>query len=244
MSTYCISDIHGCLDEFTELLQAIEFSANDELYIIGDVIDRGPKPIACLEFVMKQSNARMLLGNHEDMMLDYYNCSAEDRGYHNWLNNGGQETIRDFDALSNDDRRAILNWLAERELYADITVGGRKFFLSHAGLNPDRHHPSEPARGQRTNDLLWMREKFFKRSIRGEHTYIFGHTPTPNRGLHSLRTSSAWVSPRKNQINIDSGCVYGGKLCALRLDDMELFYVYSKQEGGFSQVPKSRKIKK
>jgi hypothetical protein len=76
--------------------------------------------------------------------------------------------------------------------------------------------------------------------IGGEHIYIFGHTPTASsKWLHNFTTCSAWVS--SNKINIDSGCVYGGRLGALRLDDMQHFYVNSRQKGQMSKVRKSRK---
>ena len=68
---YICSDIHGCFDEFMELLKLINFSDDDEMYIIGDVIDRGPKPIECIQYIMKKDNIHMLLGNHEEMMLNY-----------------------------------------------------------------------------------------------------------------------------------------------------------------------------
>lgn len=43
MSTYCISDIHGCFNEFQDMLKLINFQKEDELYILGDIIDRGPQ---------------------------------------------------------------------------------------------------------------------------------------------------------------------------------------------------------
>lgn len=48
MSTYVMSDIHGCFDEFMQMLDLISFGSADELYVLGDVIDRGPEPIKCL----------------------------------------------------------------------------------------------------------------------------------------------------------------------------------------------------
>ena len=67
---YCISDIHGCYDEFTELLRKIDFSSDDTLYVLGDAIDRGPESIKCLRYIMGASNIHLLMGNHEQMMFD------------------------------------------------------------------------------------------------------------------------------------------------------------------------------
>ena len=67
---YCVSDIHGELDKFERLLDLIQFSDADHLYVIGDVIDRGTGGIDLLEQIMEASNMTMLLGNHEQMCLD------------------------------------------------------------------------------------------------------------------------------------------------------------------------------
>ena len=63
MSTYVMSDIHGCFDEFMQMLDLIHFSSTDELYVLGDVIDRGPEPIKCLRYCMDAKNVHLLLGN-------------------------------------------------------------------------------------------------------------------------------------------------------------------------------------
>ncbi len=69
--TYCISDIHGCYAEFMELLEQIKFDPEaDTLYILGDAMDRGPRPIDCLEYIRKTPNIHYILGNHDVMMLE------------------------------------------------------------------------------------------------------------------------------------------------------------------------------
>ena len=69
MSTYIISDIHGCYDQYQELLCKIDFSEEDELYILGDVLDRGPEPIKVLLDLMDRVNATLILGNHDATAL-------------------------------------------------------------------------------------------------------------------------------------------------------------------------------
>ena len=70
MASYVISDIHGEYDMFMELLRLIDFSYADTLYILGDVVDRGPHPIAVLQKLMKMPNVIPIVGNHEVMALD------------------------------------------------------------------------------------------------------------------------------------------------------------------------------
>lgn len=65
---YVISDIHGCYDQYMELLEKIMFSENDMLYILGDVVDRGPKSIEVLQDMMKRKNVIYIIGNHDYLM--------------------------------------------------------------------------------------------------------------------------------------------------------------------------------
>ena len=67
---YCMSDIHGELDRFKAMLDLINFSSDDTLYIIGDVIDRHPGGVEILKIIKDTPNMFMLLGNHEQMCLD------------------------------------------------------------------------------------------------------------------------------------------------------------------------------
>ena len=65
---YVMSDIHGCFDEFNNLLDKINFSEKDTLYIIGDAIDRGPFNLDTIQYIMEHKNIIMIEGNHERMM--------------------------------------------------------------------------------------------------------------------------------------------------------------------------------
>ena len=71
MVHYVVADIHGEADRFHAMLEKIRFSDEDTLYIIGDVIDRGPDGIKLLQEIIHTPNMVMLLGNHEYMMLQY-----------------------------------------------------------------------------------------------------------------------------------------------------------------------------
>lgn len=62
---YVMSDIHGCYETFLKMLKRIKFSNNDILYILGDVVDRGPEPIQALQYIMNKKNIFMIKGNHE-----------------------------------------------------------------------------------------------------------------------------------------------------------------------------------
>ncbi|MBQ4092031.1 MAG: fructose-bisphosphatase class III, partial [Firmicutes bacterium] len=70
MATYVMSDLHGCEKEFKELLTKIAFSEKDQLYIIGDVVDRGRHSIRLLQYIREAKNITLILGNHELMMRE------------------------------------------------------------------------------------------------------------------------------------------------------------------------------
>ena len=66
---YVMSDVHGCEARYRDILKQIHLTAEDHLYILGDVIDRAPGGLHILRDTMKKPNITLLLGNHEHMML-------------------------------------------------------------------------------------------------------------------------------------------------------------------------------
>jgi len=225
MSTYVISDIHGCFDEFQALLEQIQFNPDrDVLYILGDVVDRGPKPLNCLRFIMQTKSVHLLRGNHEDMMFDFL-----DRKSYAWERNGsGPTQTQLIYEATEKERDAIYKYLRKRPLYKTVGVNGKRYFLSHAGLNPQA-----PFNQQSTRDLVWNRKDFYENKALPRHICIFGHTPT--MAIRDNRDCSVWFDEEhKDKICIDAGCVFGGALAALRLDDYGVFYVKS-SEGNFAR---------
>lgn len=84
MAHYVMGDIHGEADRFHAMLKKIQFSEDDILILLGDVIDRGPDGIALLLEIMEMPNAIMLLGNHEYMMLQFLSPDATDIEIRRW----------------------------------------------------------------------------------------------------------------------------------------------------------------
>ena len=70
MATYVIGDIHGQLEQLKVLLEKMKFNENDELYVMGDVVDRGPDPVKALQYLMTLPNCVCIAGNHEWMALE------------------------------------------------------------------------------------------------------------------------------------------------------------------------------
>ncbi|MCL2008337.1 MAG: metallophosphoesterase [Treponema sp.] len=232
--TYCIADIHGCFREFMELLEKIKFNDADTLYILGDVTDRGPKIIECYEYIFSRPNIICLMGNHEDMMFKYFPGPGEIRNRH-WLTQGGDLALKEISRAnkkkeSKEKWEEMFNKIKQWPLYIETEVRGKKYFLSHAGLDLTKTNSRdlhEIILWQEDEDFFWTRRNFYER--RGPENYhcIFGHTPTTYiRGNDDCRI---WTSPiHYDKTCIDSGCVYGGALAAYRLDDGEAFYVKSR----------------
>jgi len=231
---YVMSDIHGCYDEFMELLQKINFSPADTLHVLGDVIDRGAESIKCLKYIMGASNIHLLMGNHEQMMLDALTSEFDRDGslMALWLGNGGTEVLSPFRKLPKDEQFAILDYIGSLPYMAQVKIGEQNYVLVHAGLNV----VDVPTIGdikltsavilpmQHYDDLVWIREKFFRKKALPKSITIFGHTPIPM--IKSRNDGKVWRDKRfKDKIGIDGGCVYGGSLLALRLDDMAEFAV-------------------
>lgn len=128
MSTYIMSDIHGEADMFHALLQKMNFSQSDTLYILGDVIDRGPDGIHLLKEIKKTPNMIMLLGNHEYMMLQYYSPEATDVEVLRWGRNGNAPTIAAFESLCVTKRKEILDYLDSLHTHEIISVGNKQFY--------------------------------------------------------------------------------------------------------------------
>jgi serine/threonine protein phosphatase 1 len=160
------------------------------------------------------------------MMMDYYYSGTFSRITHDWWRNGCQTTMKQIDDLPDAEQQAILAYLDRCPYYETVTVEGKPYFLSHSGLNA-----ALPLDRQTPDDFVWSRDDFYAKPALTTHFCLFGHTPT--LALHGLAYSCAvWLDTEHNdKMCIDCGCVYGGALAALRLDDGEVFYVKSADPG-------------
>lgn len=230
MSTYFISDVHGRYEVFIKLLEAIKFSKNDKLIILGDIIDKGDKSIKMIKFVRNQPNIQMILGNHEYEFLNKY---------HNLMKN-----LKD-----GDDINLILTKLQdhfpnkkEKLEWDDIDyldnlpyyIETDKYICVHAGLEIDLNGNILPFDKTDINYFLFDRtlksESCFPKTNK---TILFGHTPccydkSSGRFIKTLRQANLETDNFENylKIRLDTGVHYNLLLGALRLEDMCEFYMY------------------
>ena len=235
---YVMSDIHGCYEEYRELLDKIAFSDNDVLYVLGDVIDRGPEPVKLLQDMMLRPNVIPLIGNHEYMALRVLRklcveitdetvsagqLNLDDMtAYLNWSMDGGQKTIEQFRKLTTEEQQDILEYLEEFLLYEEVTAGGKKYILVHAGLEP---FVPEKAINDYTLPEMLFQSPEYSRVYFADRYLITGHTPT----IRQDAPHEAEILEKNRHIAIDCGCVYGGRLAAYCLETGEAIYVNSRK---------------
>ena len=232
---YVTSDIHGCYDALQRLLYTIKFSDTDILYIVGDVIDRGPISLETLYFVRKTKNIKLLLGNHEEFLLEI--CKMiwkKEKSFINldiWLQHGGQETYQTFMQLSREEQKEIVEYLSACPLYQilDNEEMG-KVVLVHAGILVDSSAATwEELMGrQQRNTLLWVKEEFLCRpfDVIPEGRMVFGHTPTCEiQRIRKEHRRCGMVWKDQKRWGIDGGYLFGGHLICLCLDDWKEYYI-------------------
>lgn len=222
---YVTADIHGCYKQFMQLLKKIKFSDNDTLYILGDIIDRGPEPLKMIQYVMSHENIKMLKGNHEDMMNTFFE-SNRFSDYALWKRNGGDITHSQIIALPEDEQKEIIEFTKNLPLYFFVD----DFILVHAGIYPKAVDPDETDEDnmelQEDYDFAWIRDEFIFNRTNLKKTVIFGHTPTPFiNGDIKIWHDKVY----KDKICIDCGCVYGGNLACINLDTMQEIYIKNKR---------------
>lgn len=126
MAVYAIGDVQGCFDELLKLLDALQFDAlKDEIWLAGDLVNRGPKSADTLRFVKNLGDsAKVVLGNH-DLHLLAQAAGVTENQHH-------LDTIDSV--LQADDREELLTWLRHQPLfYHDADL---QFSMVHAGLPP------------------------------------------------------------------------------------------------------------
>ncbi len=121
--TYVMSDIHGDGERFERIMKQINLQPDDTLYILGDVIDRKPDGIRLLRRIMKTPNIKMLLGNHEYMMMDALVYPPSDkvdkwsrdysktRELRHWYENGGDVTHAYLKRIRKELRQEIFDYI-------------------------------------------------------------------------------------------------------------------------------------
>lgn len=194
MATYVFSDVHGHYRTLERLLERVSPAAEDSIWILGDMVDRGPEPVSVMRMCRDLPNSHVLMGNHEDMMLDVFKYPYDSAVRMQWEINGGATTAYGLADLPEHECIDLIDWVDNLPLGAHVTVGDRLYILVHAGLRPLNFSSHSRwtdittdalLRYQNREDVLWIREEFWGNPtgfLDGEGKgpiVIAGHSPVP-----------------------------------------------------------------
>ena len=221
---FVVGDIHGCHTLLTQIHKKIldksNYTRGNKLLIyLGDYIDRGSKVKetiqSILDFQFNNLQQVFLLGNHEQMMLDFINNVSD--SLYLWILNGGNETLKSYGIKSTaffnnkaKSDKTIQNELVDSipkehlQFFTNLTLSYQwgEYFFVHAGIDP-----SVSLDKQDKNTLIWTRKsEFLSNTKKFEKLIVHGHTPQPE------------IENLSNRINIDTGAFYTGILSCLIVD--------------------------
>ena len=235
MSKYVFSDLHGRYDLWLKIKNYLK--EDDEVYCLGDCIDRGPAGAEIITEVMQDERITFINGNHEILMFDYYKKG----GWYNeanWYQNGGDSTYESFKDKSQD----LVYVLEEIKKAPDEIIiyndNKQRVILNHCGYTPGK--PYEP---------FWDRSHFYDEWPQYEECYkntiiIHGHTPVQYlRYKFGFWEENSLYKPQwdyedyilkdnpqvitycnNHKIDIDMGSVFSDKAVLLNLDTFEPIY--------------------
>lgn len=217
--TYVISDIHGQFDALMRLMEKIYFIYEDELYIIGDIIDRGRKSLECIQWIQENDNVLAMLGNHELQFLEEY--SQNKPATYNMLDEARK-------TLSETELKRMADWICDMPECRIIKVGNQNFFLHHTQALTKEYLNEKKLSNRMFPD--YDRYKKYRTIENTEIISIMGHIPTMQMRLWNGEDKSSviWKNLTGCIYDIDCGAGYpekGGCLGCLRLNDLRGFYV-------------------
>ncbi|MFI3202028.1 MAG: metallophosphoesterase [Eubacteriales bacterium] len=234
---YLMSDIHGRYDEYKKMLELIDFKESDTLFVLGDMVDRSPKGMELLLDMMYRVNVYPIAGNHDlialaclkELSKEITEESIRDLDKEtmsmmiDWMNNlGGQATIDGFHKLVQEDRKAIVEYLGDLELYEELKVNGTDYVVVHTmGFN--NFAPNKSLEEYSAEDLLDIRCDYGVRYYE-DKILVTGHTPTIFIEEHQFQNT---IYQGNGHIAMDCGMEQLGCLC---LDTGEEYYVETIKE--------------
>lgn len=215
--TIIISDIHGCLDELKDLLEKVKYQpTTDRLISCGDIFDRGPYSLEALRY-LRQLNAEVILGNHEDRFIRFHNHQVKSRtipGYVNPMPHMPDRKLELYKRITEED----FAYLYSLPCHIDVTD---KIKVIHAGAQANVPFTKQP-RGNFIF-LRYLKESggafagtvkdtekltFWAEKWPGPETIIYGHY------VHNLHTPVYHKYDDYYCLGIDTGCAFGGRLTA------------------------------
>lgn len=230
--TYVIGDIHGNKEKYEQMLEKLSPKDTDAVFVLGDVIDIGDDSIAILQDMMYRANVYPVLGDHEYMAKKLLPLISESGSTEKaleaaeaeekellakWLTMKSEKTIADFLSLDEEGKEAILDYLSEFTPYEELKEGGKIFVLAHAGIN---NFDEEKELDEYSEEDFVFAKTDYNTAYFSDKYLVTAHTPTVAIGKEFMGK----VYSKKRHVAIDCGCGYGGRLAAVCLNPLKVFY--------------------
>lgn len=231
--TYCCAHLYGDYESYKKMLREIDFSSEDTLYFLGNMVDKGQDGIKILLDMMGRYNVYPLLGEQESIahsILSKLPLDITEAGLKslppellgklgNWITKQeGSGTLAGYLALKEEMREGILDYFEEMTLYEELTVGKRNFVLVHAGLGEE---PSQTDLDQLKPQILLSERMDYSQSYLQDTLLVSGHTAT-----WSIEENGGKSVIYSGNGHIALDCDFPeGELACICLDTLEEFYV-------------------
>ena len=132
---YLMSDIHGYSDLFFRMLEKLSFGTEDRLFIVGDLVAKGPDSLRLLRFVMESDNICLLRGNHEQRLLQAMGADLgagiSDSVLTPWTAGDGAGVLGELRGLPDGERSEVLDFLLGTRLFFRLDYLGKRYILVH-----------------------------------------------------------------------------------------------------------------
>lgn len=228
---FACSDLHG-MWKLWEQIDAF-CDETDTIFFLGDAADRGPDGLKLMKTLLIDRRVQYIKGNHEDMLINAF--------YENdfWLvaYNGGDQTIKDFRRLSDDNQSWLIRRLEILPKEIEYTnKNGVHIVMNHSGFNPEQSRFP----GLREDPYIWDRRQIVCPWKGDDRIIVHGHTPVPHliQKLNDVAsiTNVFYDMPREiedvsivnycdgHKYDIDLGAFATGKSALLDLDTLEVTY--------------------
>ena len=230
---YVIGDIHGDKEKFDSMMEKLAPTDKDTVFVLGDVINIGDSSIELLQDMMYRSNVYPVLGEHEytakkvlPLISDFSSLDeakeklqGEDKELlEKWLTMKSVKTTEDFLSLDEEGKESIIDYLSEFEPFEEIEAGGKSFVLCHAGIDG---FEEEKDLSEYDEEAFVFAKTDYNTIYFADKYLVTGHTPTAVID----RSLTGKVYSKKRHLAIDCGCGYGGRLAAVCLDKLNVFYI-------------------
>lgn len=227
MATYAFTDIHGNYNLWLAIKNYCK--EDDIIYFLGDAIDRGPDGIKIMQEMFNDKRIIYILGNHEDMFLDYVKDinMALITNKNIIIANESWVTLKAFQALSEQEQQELIHNLKTKTTFKNLYINkdNKKIYLSHSGFNFNELLSDNPA------NFIWNRNHLVETKWCGdEDSYIVhGHSPVQylqeiNKDLIGKKSIGICKYCNQHKIDLDLATFVSKRITLLNLDTLEPMY--------------------